>query len=156
MYDAWESPSEVRAKRWLPRWYEWVAAIVVSLAAIVYLVILPTTEIVVRGLGNIFSAAAAGFSVIAEQAHATTCNVVEQDPQVALLFNGPVTCAPLSATRWHDTHGRQELEFDFTITGEQGAQGEARAVVTLDELGMHLQSLVVTGPDESILVPVLP
>jgi hypothetical protein len=140
----------------LPRWYEWLAVVVVAMVAIVYLLIKPAAEVAGRGVGSIVSAATAGVALIAQQAHSSACDAIQHDPQVALLFGDAITCAPLEGATWYDTHGRQELEFSFPISGAQGMPGEARAVVTVDQVGTHLQSLIVTGSDVSILVQILP
>jgi hypothetical protein len=143
-------------QRALPRWYEWLAVVVVALIAMVYLLIKPAVDLASRGVGGVISAAAAGVTIITQQAHHSACDAIQRDPQVALIFGNAIQCAPLAETTWYDTHGRPELEFTFAINGVQGIQGEARAVVTVDSEGTHLQSLVVTGPNESILVPTRP
>ncbi len=146
---AWPG-SPQRASR-TPRWYEWLIAVVLAVALLGHFVIRPALESALPRIGQGLAVFLQGIAQFAQIEYAQACDRIENDPQLAVLLGGPITCPPIEQVHWLDSQGREELAFTFPISGPL-ASGEAHVVVPIvgDQPGPA--SITVTLADQSVLV----
>ena len=133
-----------------PRWYEWLIAVVLVVALLGHFVIRPALESALQRIGQGLAVFLQGIAQFAQIEYVQACDRIEQDPQLAVLLGGPVTCPPIEQVHWLDSQGREELAFAFPISGPL-ASGEAHVVVPIvgDQPGPA--SITVTLPNKMTL-----
>jgi hypothetical protein len=137
------------------KWLQWVAAALILLVAFGYFVVRPLAERVLQGAIAVVGAIAQGAAVAAQMVYADACHRVELSPEARALLGDPLVCAPIEDVQWLEPPDNQHLAFQFKVSGPRG-DGEVHVVAAADQTGMRITSLDVTGPTETIALPVMP
>lgn len=133
----------------------WLAAIVVVLLFFGFFVVKPLVERAATGAATVLSMVLQAIAQSAEMGFETACDHVRQSPLATDLLGEPLRFAPFEQTEWLDTHGRNELELKFAVTGPKGA-GVAHVVLVPTEAGFEVKSADLAGPGgEVVELPLL-